>query len=348
MLHERFDNAGAGGGENSTRPKLTSPVPKYEKHLKDLIPLKQPLRILIDPCNICNFRCEFCFQSNLNSPFAGTVMSEEIFDEVLKSLSEFDEPINVVHMYGLGEPLTNKNLPNFISRLKKSGRAKKISVTTNGSLLNENLSQSLIDAGIDRIQISLNGLCDEDFARIVHRKISFDELYRQIKYLYEIRGNCHLHVKINGECFSSEDREKFVALFQNFADTINIDHVANFWSGIEIPGAEKNLNVYGLNYSPSDDFVCYRTFYEMMINADGNVSPCCIDYKFHEQSLGNIKNFSLKEIWTGKKLRQLQLCALKGETSPYKICNGCEGKFSDATTDITPYREEILNRLKGS
>lgn len=42
---------------------LTKPIRNDRKPLQELLPLEQPLRIFIDPCDICNFRCKFCFQS---------------------------------------------------------------------------------------------------------------------------------------------------------------------------------------------------------------------------------------------------------------------------------------------
>ena len=225
--------------------KIQAPVRKYKNLLQDMIPLKQPLRVLIDPCDVCNFRCEFCFQ-NFDKNFKGSMMSTETFEIIVDNLKEFEEPVNIIHFYTLGEPLMNKNLPSFIKTVKENNLSKETAITTNGSLFTEKLSEELIDAGIGRISISLNGICDEDFERVANKKISFAKLYEQIKYLSGIRGNCHLHIKINGECFSKDAQEKFIELFSNYADTINIDHVANCWPGLEIANAENNINLYDI------------------------------------------------------------------------------------------------------
>ena len=59
--------------------KLTPPIRKDRKPLQDLLPLKQPLRVNIDPCDVCNFKCDFCFQCK-NTGFKGSVMTVEMFE----------------------------------------------------------------------------------------------------------------------------------------------------------------------------------------------------------------------------------------------------------------------------
>lgn len=52
---------------------LEAPIRSDRKPLHEMLPLSQPLRVLIDPSDVCNFRCDFCFQSKMN--FRGTTMS---------------------------------------------------------------------------------------------------------------------------------------------------------------------------------------------------------------------------------------------------------------------------------
>ena len=204
---------------------LEAPIRSDRKPLHEMLPLSQPLRVLIDPSDVCNFRCDFCFQSKMN--FRGTTMSIETFDKVVKQLKDFGQPINVVHLYGLGEPLVNKEIPYFVRKLKQEKVAREVAITSNGSLLTEGLSEALVEAGLNRLSISLNGICDEHFRNYVGAKVDFNRLYKQIQYFYTIRESCHLHVKINGDYFSEEEKAEFVNLFKDCTDSINIDHVVN-------------------------------------------------------------------------------------------------------------------------
>lgn len=328
---------------------LAPPIRSDRKPLQELLPLDRPLRLLIDPSDICNFRCNFCFQGKRN--FRGQKMSQVIFDKIVEQLREFNGPINVIHMYGLGEPMINERLPQFIETIKKNNLAKEVAITSNGSLLNKKLSKELIDAGLDRLSISLNGVDDDDFKRIAGVRVNFEKVYQEIQYFYEMRGKCHLHVKINGEDYTEEKKEKFVQLFKDCTDSINIDHVVNVWPGLEVTQTTGN-RMYDYNLQDLSNEgnklppVCPLMFYELLVHADGSVSPCAVDYEYKKENLGNIMKESLKEIWEGELLRKIRINSLKGTNVSYKACIECKYTECAATVNITPYREELLKRYE--
>lgn len=324
---------------------LKTPIRQDRKPLQNLLPLSQPLRILIDPCDICNFKCSYCFQS-YDKSFKGNIMSNDLFQMIVGQLQEFENPINVIHLYGLGEPMLNPNLPDFIRILKDKNAAKEIAVTSNGSRLEENYSKRLVNAGLNRLSISLNGICDKHFEKITEKEVSFDEIYRQIKYFYEIRKQCHLHIKINGDYFTEEEKYRFVNLFKDYSDTLNIDHVVNVWSGIKVTEKARET-IYGgeeeWKNREKEEILCPQMFYELLIHSDGSVSPCCVDYNYKQENLGNVKTQSLKEIWNGFRLLDIRRNALK-EKSIYRICKTCTYPREAATVDLSPYREMLLEK----
>lgn len=335
--------------EKDYREYLEAPIRNDRQPLQELLPLDRPLRILIDPSDICNFKCNFCFQSKEN--FRGSVMSVETFEKIAEQLKEFENPINVVHLYGLGEPLVNKHLPYFIQRLKENHLAREVAITSNGSLLTHEFSEKLVQAGLDRLSISLNGLDDGDLKRITGIETSFEKMYMEIQYFYQIRGKCHLHVKINGEDYSEAKRERFVELFKDCTDSINIDHIVNVWPGLEIVKTEeKRMYDYHLqelsNLGEKLPPVCPLMFYELVIHTDGTVSPCAVDYTYQKENLGTIKREHIKDIWNGEKLRNMRVKCLKGEKIDYKICSECEYTKCAATVNITPYRWELLKKYE--
>lgn len=324
---------------------LTNPIRKDRKPLHELIPLSQPLRVLIDPCDLCNFKCKFCFQA-YDKSFTGSIMQEELFEKIVVQLKEFENPINVIHLFGLGEPLMNKKLPKFIRLLCRENVAKEISITSNGSLLTHKLSEELVNAGLSRLSISLNGIKDEDFYMNVGSNIDFNRLYNEIKYFNQIKGKCQLHVKINGDYFSEEDCERFVKLFEACTDTINIDNIVNVWSGIRLTDqTQKKMYSIQQDTVKNSECICPQMFYELAIHSDGSVSPCCVDYKYHKENLGNVNNHSLKEIWNGHKLYSLWMQNIKEERINYFNCIDCEYPSCASTVDLMPYKEKIFIKI---
>lgn len=322
--------------------ELTTLVRKDRKPLWELLPLKQPLRVNIDPCDACNFKCNFCFQCK-STEFKGNIMSVELFERAIAQLKEFDEQINVIQLFCLGEPLINKNVPLFIRRVREENVAKEVKITTNGSLLNYSLIDEMIEAGLDEFVISLNGLKDEDFERITNSKVCFEDMLDNIKYLYAHKKNCHVHVKIIGDYFSEEEQQYFINKIGDYADTINIDGVTNHWSGFK--ATDKQQQQYKVGGGTFKDWpICALCFYELVVHSDGSVSPCAADWQKDKQNLGNITEISLKKIWESEKRREMLVSFLKGTENPYIACRKCEYPGAGAGVNLEPYKEELVKK----
>jgi len=98
------------------------------------------------------------------------ISHEEIltYEEMLRVVRVFAaQGISKVRLTG-GEPLVRKGIVDFISRLSQIQQIKDLSLTTNGILLKE-FAQDLKQAGLKRINISLDSLKKERFLQITRR-----------------------------------------------------------------------------------------------------------------------------------------------------------------------------------
>ena len=101
------------------------------------------------------------------------------YEEILRLVSVAVD-LGIVHVRITGgEPLVRRGVLDFIAELKKKKGLRDISLTTNGVLLDE-LAQGLRDAGISRINISLDSLDARKFSEItgsdsvVHAETAYD------------------------------------------------------------------------------------------------------------------------------------------------------------------------------
>jgi cyclic pyranopterin phosphate synthase len=111
----------------------------------------------------CNLRCFYCMGPN-GVPLLdrGTILKYEEILEIVKVGSELG--ISRVRITG-GEPLVRKNLAWLVREIRKIAEIEDLSLTTNGILLGE-YAQELRDAGLDRVNISLDTLTPETYAQI--------------------------------------------------------------------------------------------------------------------------------------------------------------------------------------
>ena len=112
----------------------------------------------------CNFRCQYCMPEDIQFQDKSHILTLEemlTFAEACLQLG-----VTKVRVTG-GEPLVRRGVVMFIGWLKDLG-FEEVTMTTNGFLLEENLD-GLVEAGLDRVNISLDTLQPEKFAFITRR-----------------------------------------------------------------------------------------------------------------------------------------------------------------------------------
>ena len=116
----------------------------------------------------CNFRCNYCMPKEIfDKDYAYLKHSDLLsFEEITRLARVFvAHGVEKIRLTG-GEPLLRKNLEQLIEQLAGlrtlAGKPLDITLTTNGSLLARK-AQSLKDAGLQRVTVSLDGLDDAVF-----------------------------------------------------------------------------------------------------------------------------------------------------------------------------------------
>ena len=85
-------------------------------------------------------------------------MDFEVYKGIIDSLQEFPDPIRVIRLYKEGEPLVNPRFADMVRYAKQSPKVLRVDTTTNASLLTPERSLEIIDAGLDRLNISVEGV----------------------------------------------------------------------------------------------------------------------------------------------------------------------------------------------
>ncbi len=103
----------------------------------------------------CNLRCSYCIPKGFND--FETPDHWLTFDELMRVVRAFVRLGTKRFRLTGGEPLVRKNLTDLVHRIKKIDEVEDLSITTNGTLLTSH-AKSLFEAGLDRLNISLDSL----------------------------------------------------------------------------------------------------------------------------------------------------------------------------------------------
>jgi len=137
----------------------------------------------------CNFRCQYCMPEKPFSwvPKENLLSFEDLFLFIKVAI---DEGVDKIRITG-GEPLLRKGLASFIKMINDYKGGLDLALTTNGYLLEET-AQDLKDAGLKRLNVSLDSLKDDVAAKVAQKDV-LKKVQRGIEKALEVG----LGVKIN-------------------------------------------------------------------------------------------------------------------------------------------------------
>ncbi len=142
------------------------PVSRLTVLILILDTLNRPLRDLrISVTDRCNFRCTYCMPKEIFGKKFQFLSRDELlsFEEITRLARLFiQHGVKKIRITG-GEPLLRRDLEKLIEKLANLDGLEDLALTTNGSLLAAK-AQSLKNAGLRRITVSLDSLDDKTFA----------------------------------------------------------------------------------------------------------------------------------------------------------------------------------------
>ena len=325
-----------------------------KKIIRDILPLRVPLLMWIDPTNMCNFKCVFCptgddeLLKKVGRPKGMMTMKtfNKIIDDLKLMVKKYSQRPVQISLYKDGEPLLNKNLSEMIKIVKDAKITDCVEITTNASALTEKKSREIIEAGLDKIRFSIEHVSDEGYEKIVQKKISFEKIVKNVQNFWKINkeysGRVQVHTKIVNTNLSNEEENEFLNTFKSYTNTIKVNYLHG-WSN----GSEKD---FALNTNPAKSAlgeklikknVCSQPFTRLTILFNGEATACCVDWA-HKLVSGNVNDTSLDQIWN-RNTNKLRMSHLNHEVDKKSPCYDCQYLLGYQDNEVLDGEE---NRLK--
>lgn len=255
-----------------------------------------PLLVDLELSSRCNLACPMCptvtdeFIAKRVAPFKkgklDTALAMKIIDEVAP------------HIYSLrlswvGEPTLHSHLIDILRHAKQRG-IREVSFLTNGTRLNLDYVAQLVDAGIDWITISIDGM-DETYNKI-RQPLTFEGTLKKIqdiKAYKDARGLTKPVIKIQGVWPAvREDPERFYNTFAPIVDLIAYNPLIDY--------LHKDSDIL---YEES--FLCPQQYQRLVIASNGTAAMCSNDDNV-EIVLGDANRETIHEIWHGAKMQAIR------------------------------------------
>ena len=192
-------------------------------------------------------------------------------------------------------------------RYAKQKGIKDVSISTNATLLTEELSKKLIYAGLDTIQISVEGGSKREY-EMIREGAKFESVRKNISNFIKIRGKkTKPKMVINLLVYKDTDIKNFFSTWKDFCDQILVSEmqpiltfdrrkkcvIPIYPSGIKL--LDKSRKVIG----------CNLPFIMPVISYDGKVGMCCSDFEFVLQ-MGDAKKENILDIFNNRRYRRVR------------------------------------------
>lgn len=207
--------------------------------------LGRPLRDLrVSVTDRCNFRCPYCLPREMLGVAHNFVPKAEIltFEEITRVASAMRGlGMRKIRLTG-GEPLLRQELPKLVRQLSAIEGLEDLAMTTNGLLLASH-AQSLKEAGLHRVTVSLDALDGGLFRRISGTRHSVDEVLSGIRAAMEVdlsvKLNCVLQRGINeGQILPLVEWSRGEGIPLRFIEFMDVGNHNHWDASLVVPAAE--------------------------------------------------------------------------------------------------------------
>ena len=263
-----------------------------------------PDRVYLESTNVCNLDCIMCPTGMHIDTRPKGYISWELYTAVVDEIAPFAEAV-VLHSWG--EPLLHPKIIEMIKYAKE--RDLWVETSTNAMLLDEEKSRALLEAGLDRVYLSMDGLTKETYEKVrvggdFERVLGNIERFLDLKH--ELGSPIEADIQIVRLAETDAEVEAFVERWkQTHATLINIKEL-DTWGGqideVSALAVETDAPVNDVN---AERKPCPNLWYHAHIHWDGVLVSCSRDYDAITP-LGNVKNGGVLKTWHGARMRMMR------------------------------------------
>ena len=277
----------------------------------------------------CNLRCPMCTWAVEDA--AEKKEDWFTFEDYKKVI---DEAVSIgtksIRLCYINEPLIRQDIDQFIKYAVDAGILD-VLITTNGTLLTKQMSKKLIEAGLTKINVSLDAVTNEIYDKI-RVGGNLDVTVQNIHDFLDIRKEMNKKLpKITLTFVTSKinfhEYDEFVSNWKDKVDSLGIQHLQNPFGEGRFEDEKMGEDII-LKRSPiPEKFHCSEPFKRLTLRSNGDTLPCCSFYAV-DLVIGNWKENSLEEIWNNDKMKELREIHKTGDYQKNNVCKNCVQNYT--------------------
>ena len=280
---------------------------------------KFPLYLQIENVGKCNLHCPSCIQGikELRDNYTKGMLplSAKLFKNILTEAKKYRCPS--ISFHNNDEPLLLPDLEERISLARKAGFLD-IILTTNATLLTKDRTLKLLEAGLTKINFSVDAFDENDY-HVKRPGGNFKQVLGNISYFLNQKKIKKLKLPVTRvTCvlnkFGIKNMDKFYSFWKDRVDMVEFQ---NFQA---IKGYTEKFKP--IKAKIDKKFICNAPWQQLVIRPNGDVLPCCAFYGI-DMVIGNIRKTSLYDIWNSGKMKLIRRELLMNNFDFSPACKKC-------------------------
>ena len=295
-------------------PKITSKNINF--NLDDLLDIKNDETIDINNLLLDNIEVKKCLIYEKHKKKNGILYN---IDNVIIHFGVIFNNYKYLQAISDNERKIYKNLHKKIKLLKDAG-IKEVTMATNVQLLDKKRIYQYLDAGLDDIMVSIDGITKDTFEKI-RVNLDYETVVQNSLNLIKIRDQKRLPLIIRLRMIIMDSNQHEVQDWISFwKDKVGPNDqvyakTAHTWGNQLNRETDESIKAYA--HKP-----CIAPFSSMIIHTNGTVPMCSIDYS-SKVKIGDFSKDSIEKIWNDGPMMNIRKLHANSRRNEIALCQGC-------------------------
>ncbi len=287
------------------------------------LPAEFPSQVLMDITEVCNLACVHCPHPDFKASehyagrFLDPALNAKMVDEVRRHGAGRTQYIRYASN---GEPLAHPRAYDLLDEaVRYSGVY--VTLTTNGTIMNERRTTRLLEAGVHMIDVSIDAFRPETYARIRRNgrlEVTRANVLRLLAWVREARAATRVVVSYVEQAENAAETADFERFWRDAGAHAVVIRRQHSCSGAKIELADlRRSATRALDRRP-----CLYPWERVAVNARGDLAFCPSDW-VHGSVIADYRKTTIAEAWRGPAYERLRAAHLANDFGAHAFCGQC-------------------------
>lgn len=282
-----------------------------------------PSQIWMDITEVCNLECIHCPHPDFkkSAHYAARHLDPDLNSKMVDEVRQHGQRLTQYIRYASnGEPLVHPRAYDMIDEAVRCSGVY-VTLTTNGTIMDETRTTRLLDAGVHMIDISIDAFRPETYARIRRNgklAVTSGNVLRLIRWVRESRATTKVVVSFVEQPDNAHEAADFEKFWRDHGADAVVIRRRHSASGAIVEIAD--LRRASIATTPRR--ACLYPWERVGITAVGDLSFCPSDW-VHGSRVADYRTTTIRETWQGEFYTRLRRAHVSNDYTQHAFCGQC-------------------------